>query len=88
MSSTTLQVEGSTCTVKGGGTACARLDMQRPRYFVGVASAAGLLTHIGGAAYAATKHAAVGFAEWLAITYADQGIGVSCVCPMGVDTQC
>ena len=56
-------------------------------YFVSVASAAGLLTHIGGAAYAATKHAAVGFAEWLAITYGDQGIGVSCVCPMGVDTQ-
>ena len=56
-------------------------------YFVSVASAAGLLTHIGGAAYAATKHAAVGFAEWLAITYGDRGIGVSCVCPMGVDTE-
>ena len=56
-------------------------------YFISVASAAGLLTHIGGAAYAATKHAAVGFAEWLAITYGDRGIGVSCVCPMGVDTQ-
>jgi NAD(P)-dependent dehydrogenase (short-subunit alcohol dehydrogenase family) len=56
-------------------------------YFVSIASAAGLLTHIGGAAYAATKHAAVGFAEWLAITYGDEGIGVSCVCPMGVDTQ-
>jgi NAD(P)-dependent dehydrogenase (short-subunit alcohol dehydrogenase family) len=56
-------------------------------YFVSVASAAGLLTYIGGAAYTATKHAAVVFAEWLAITYGDQGIGVSCVCPMGVNTR-
>lgn len=55
-------------------------------YFVSVASAAGLLTQVGGAAYAATKHAAVGFAEWLAIAYGYKGIGVSCVCPMGVDT--
>ena len=46
------------------------------------------MTHIGGAAYAATKHAAVGFAEWLAITYGDRWDGcASCVCPMGVDTQ-
>ena len=55
-------------------------------YFVSIASAAGLLTQIGGAAYAVTKHAAVGFAEWLAIEYGDHGIGVSCVCPMGVNT--
>jgi NAD(P)-dependent dehydrogenase (short-subunit alcohol dehydrogenase family) len=55
-------------------------------YFVSVASAAGLLTQLGAAAYAVSKHAAVGFAEWLAITYGDAGIGVSCVCPMGVDT--
>ena len=55
-------------------------------YFVSVASAAGLLTQIGAAGYSVTKHAAVGFAEWLAITYGGNGIGVSCVCPMGVDT--
>jgi NAD(P)-dependent dehydrogenase (short-subunit alcohol dehydrogenase family) len=38
-------------------------------YFVSTASAAGLLSQIGGATYAVTKHAAVGFAEWLSITY-------------------
>jgi NAD(P)-dependent dehydrogenase (short-subunit alcohol dehydrogenase family) len=55
-------------------------------HFVAVASAAGLLTQVGAAGYSVTKHAAVGFAEWLSITYGDKGIGVSCVCPMGVDT--
>jgi NAD(P)-dependent dehydrogenase (short-subunit alcohol dehydrogenase family) len=55
-------------------------------HFVSVASAAGLLTQIGAAGYSVTKHAAVGFAEWLSITYGDKGIGVTCVCPMGVDT--
>ncbi|MDT5076617.1 MAG: hypothetical protein QOJ80_1254 [Mycobacterium sp.] len=55
-------------------------------HFVAVASAAGLLTQLGAAGYSVTKHAAVGFAEWLSITYGDKGVGVSCVCPMGVDT--
>jgi NAD(P)-dependent dehydrogenase (short-subunit alcohol dehydrogenase family) len=55
-------------------------------YFVATASAAGLLNQIGDAPYAVTKAGAVAFAEWLAITYGDRGIRVSCLCPMGVRT--
>src|SRR5690348_6722288 len=55
-------------------------------YFVATASAAGLLTQIGSAPYAVTKHAAVAFAEWLSVTYGERGIRVSCLCPMGVRT--
>ena len=56
-------------------------------YFVGTASAAGLLTQIGAAPYSVTKHAAVAFSEWLSVTYGDRGVGVSCLCPMGVNTD-
>lgn len=55
-------------------------------HLVTTASMAGILTTLGDGVYAATKHAAVGFAEWMAISYADQGIKVSCVCPGAVDT--
>ncbi|GAA4894617.1 SDR family oxidoreductase [Actinomycetospora straminea] len=55
-------------------------------YFVATASAAGLLTQIGSAPYAVSKHAAVAFAEWLSVTYGGRGLRVSTVCPMGVAT--
>jgi NAD(P)-dependent dehydrogenase (short-subunit alcohol dehydrogenase family) len=55
-------------------------------YLLSTASAAGLLTQPGDAPYSVTKHAAVALAEWLSMTYGDQGIGVSCLCPMAVAT--
>src|SRR3954464_3500902 len=55
-------------------------------YFLTTASAAGIVSQIGSAPYAVTKHAAVAFAEWLSITYGERGIGVSCLAPMGVNT--
>jgi NAD(P)-dependent dehydrogenase (short-subunit alcohol dehydrogenase family) len=55
-------------------------------YLLNTASAAGLLTDVSAQAYSVSKHAAVGFAEWLAIAYGERGIRVSCLCPQGVRT--
>jgi len=55
-------------------------------YLLQTGSAGGMLTTLGAAPYAVSKHAAVAFAEWLSITYARHGIKVSCLCPLGVKT--
>jgi NAD(P)-dependent dehydrogenase (short-subunit alcohol dehydrogenase family) len=55
-------------------------------YFIVTSSAAGLLSHLDSASYAVTKHAAVAFAEYLAIRYGDQGVAISVLCPQQVRT--
>ncbi|HEU5427718.1 MAG TPA: SDR family oxidoreductase [Actinocrinis sp.] len=55
--------------------------------FVSTVSAAGLLTMLGSAPYAVSKHAALAFAEWLSATYRHRGVRVHAVCPQGVRTR-
>jgi NAD(P)-dependent dehydrogenase (short-subunit alcohol dehydrogenase family) len=55
-------------------------------HLVQTLSSAALISGPAPMGYTFTKHGALGFAEWLQITYADRGITVTCLCPNLVNT--
>ena len=63
------------------------LDSDQPKRLMITVSAAGLLTLLGSAPYAVTKHAALAYAEWVRVTYAHRGLIVQALCPQGVRTD-
>ncbi len=63
------------------------LDQGEPKRLLITVSAAGLLSLLGSAPYAVTKHAALAYAEWLRMTYAHRGLIVQALCPQGVRTD-
>ncbi|MEH6524542.1 MAG: SDR family oxidoreductase [Sneathiella sp.] len=63
-----------------------KMVAQGQGYLINTASAAGLLSQIDSSTYSVTKHAAVAFAETLAIRYGDKGVRVSVLCPQSVRT--
>ena len=73
--------------VRGARQVWPRMKPRGGGVFILVASAAGLLAQIGASSYTASKHAAVSFAESLAVAHGDEGLQVVCVCPQAVRTD-